>query len=166
MDTVAKEKVDAFMKSKGLRRTAQRDVIIQAALSTKEHFTAEELWEMARELDPNTSRATLYRTLALLVEGGLLREIDLGRDQKYYDPNFLDHPNHNHLICVDCGKVIEFEDSHIQVLEDCITRRMGFVPAKSSIRIEACCEQLRKTGMCPNLIEMRLGKKTGARRSA
>ena len=140
--------------------------IIKAAFSTKEHFTADQLWNMAREIDPQTSRATLYRTLALLVEGGLLREIDLGREQKYYDPNFLEHPNHNHLICVDCGKVIEFEDSHIEVLEDCITRRLGFKPTKRSIRIEACCDKLRKTGICENLLEMRLGKKNGTRRGS
>ncbi len=166
MDPFVLEKVDAFMKSKGLRRTAQRDVIIKAAFSTTEHFTAEQLWDMAREIDPQTSRATLYRTLALLVEGGLLREIDLGREQKYYDPNFLEHPNHNHLICVDCGKVIEFEDSHIEILEDCITRRLGFKPTKRSIRIEACCDKLRETGMCENLLEMRLGKKAAARRAS
>ena len=166
MDASILDKVDEFMKSKGLRRTAQRDIIIKAAFSTKEHFTAEQLWDMARELDPQTSRATLYRTLALLVEGGLLREIDLGRDQKYYDPNFLEHPNHNHLICVDCGKVIEFEDSHIEVLEDCITRRLGFKPTKRSIRIEACCDKLRETGMCDNLLEMRLGKRNGSRRTS
>ncbi|MFV1994594.1 MAG: Fur family transcriptional regulator [Verrucomicrobiales bacterium] len=157
---MALEKVDDFMKAKGLRRTAQRDVIIQAAFSTEDHFTAEELWNKAREIDPQTSRATLYRTLTILVEGGLLREIDLGRDQKVYDPNFLENPDHNHLICVDCGKVIEFEDSHIQVLEDCITRRLGFRPSKRSIRIEACCDQLRKTGLCENLLSRRLGKKS------
>lgn len=161
MEAGTLEKIDHFMKSKGLRRTAQRDVIIKAAFSTKDHFTAEQLWSMAREIDPRTSRATLYRTLALLVEGGLLCEIDLGRDQKYYDPNFIDHPNHDHLVCVDCGKVIEFEDSHIEVLEDCITRRLGFRPTKRTIRIEACCDKLRKTGMCEKLIEMRLGKKNG-----
>ena len=166
MDPAILEKVDEFMKAKGLRRTAQRDVIIKAAFSTDDHFTADQLWDLAREIDPQTSRATLYRTLSLLVEGGLLREIDLGRDQKYYDPNFLERPNHNHLICVDCGKVIEFEDSHIEVLEDCITRRLGFVPTKRSIRIEACCDKLRKTGLCDKLLEMRLGKKNGARRSS
>ena len=151
------EKIDAFLKSKGLRRTAQRDVIISAAFSTQEHFTADELLAMAKQIDPKTSRATLYRTLSLLVEGGILHELDLGRDQKVYDPNYTDHPNHNHLICVDCGKIIEFEDSHMQVLEDCLTRRLGFRPTHRSLRIEACCDQLRKTGLCENLLKARLG---------
>lgn len=142
------EKIDAFLAFKGLRRTPQRDVIIRAAFGTTDHFTAEELWDKAREIDATTSRATLYRTLSLLVESGLLREIDLGRDQKCYDPNFVDHPHHNHLICTDCQEVVEFEDPHLEVLEDCITRRLGFSPSNKGVRIEASCDALRKTGHC------------------
>ena len=148
MDSAVSEKIDAFLQLKGLRRTAQRDVIIQAAFGTEEHFTAEELWDMARKIDSSTSRATLYRTLALLVESGLLREIDLGRDQKCYDPNFIDHPHHNHLICTDCQKVVEFEDTHLEVLEDCITRRLGFSPSNKGVRIEASCDSFQQTGKC------------------
>lgn len=150
-DTVNPEalrRLDEFLASKSLRRTKPRQVIVEAAFSTDEHFTADELWERARKLDRSTSRATLYRTLSLLVESGLLREIDLGRGQTYYDPNFVDHPHHNHLICLDCHKVVEFEDQHINILEDCITRRLGFRPASKSIRIEANCEELRATGHC------------------
>ena len=165
VDSEIKERFDNYIREKGLRRTSQRDVIVEAAFSTEEHFTAEQLWDMARRIDPGTSRATLYRTLSLLVESGLLTEIDLGRDQKYYDPNFVDHPHHNHLICVDCGKVIEFEDEHIETLFDCITRRLGFRPTKKSMRIEACCDQLRKEGICENLLQMRLGK-TGIAKDA
>ena len=142
------QRIDDFLTSKGLRRTRQREVIIEAAFSTTEHFTADELWEMARKLDPTTSRATLYRTLSLLVESGLLRELDLGRGQMCYDPNFVEHPHHNHLICLDCNKVVEFEDTHMSLLEDCITRRLGFRPSNSSVRIEASCEQLRQSGVC------------------
>lgn len=152
-------RLEAFLALKGLRLTRQREVIVEAAFSTTEHFTADELWEMARKIDPSTSRATLYRTLALLTEASLLHEIDLGRDQKYYDPNFVDHPHHNHLICVDCDHVIEFEDAHLDVLEDCITKRLGFRPTQKSIRIQATCEQLRQTGTCKHLIQARLESK-------
>ena len=142
------QRFDAFIRTKGLRRTAQRAVIVEAAFSTQDHFTADELWEKARVIDPNTSRATLYRTLALLVESELLRELDLGRGRVCYDPNFLDHPDHNHLICVDCEKVVEFEDTGISVMEDCITKRLGFSPAAKAVRIEAHCEELKRKGIC------------------
>ena len=141
-------RVEEFIAAKGLRHTRQREVIIEAAFNTTDHFTAEELWERARKIDPTASRATLYRTLGLLVESGLLKEIDLGRDQTYYDPNFVDHPHHNHLICLDCHKVVEFEDVHMSLLEDCITRRLGFRPETSSVRIEASCDELRLNGIC------------------
>ena len=148
LDPELQKRIDAFLDLKGLRRTRQREVIIKAALTTKEHFTADELWEMARVLDRTTSRATVYRTLSLLVESKLLRQIDLGREQTVYDPNFNESPNHNHLICIDCQRVVEFEDQHISLLDDCITRRLGFSPASKSIRIEANCDELRKSGVC------------------
>lgn len=148
MDSKIRANLDTFLASKGLRRTKPREVIIEAAFATTEHFTAEELLEMARKLDRTVSRATVYRTLGLLVESGLLREIDLGRDQTYYDPNFLQKPEHNHLICTDCDRVVEFEDEHIALLEDCITRRLGFKPSSKSIRIEASCEELARKGTC------------------
>ena len=159
MNPEVKERLEAFLKLKGLRLTRQREVIAEAAFSTDDHFTAEDLWEMARKIDPTTSRATLYRTLALLEESALLREIDLGRDQKHYDPNFLDNPDHNHLICVDCDRVVEFADTGLSVQEDCIARRLGFTATTKSVRIEATCEALRNSGRCSNLITARLEKR-------
>jgi len=153
------EKLDAFIKKKGLRKTHQRDAIVSAIFSQDEHFTAEELFDRIKQLNLNASRATLYRTISLLTEADLLHEIDLGDDIKTYDPNFHDKPAHNHLICIDCGKVLEFEDNYIDTLNDCLTRRMGFQAVKQSIRIEASCDKLRKNGMCQNLIQARVEKK-------
>lgn len=150
MDKGVRDQVEAFLRRKGLRRTVQRDAIIEAAFGTREHFTAEDLLDMARRKERSVSRATVYRTLPLLVESGLLRELDLGRDQQYYDPNFIQHPHHNHLICLDCDRIVEFEDVHMEVLENCISKRLGFTPAVKMIRIEATCEQFRTTGTCPN----------------
>lgn len=159
MDDGAAAKLDEFIRRKGLRRTPQRDAIVRLAFAEDEHFTAEELFDRVRKHNIPASRATVYRTISLLAEARLLREIDLGGDTKTYDPNFLDKPTHNHLVCIDCGKVLEFEDSHIDLLNDCLTRRMGFRPASQTIKIEACCEQLRTKGSCPNLIQARITKK-------
>ena len=113
-----REILHAHLAGKGLRKTSQRDAIIEAAFGTNEHYTAEELLVMARGIDRSVSRATVYRTLPILVESGLLRELDLGGDTKIYDPNFLEHPTHNHLVCVDCKKIIEFEDPNMELLEN------------------------------------------------
>tara|TARA_B100000963_G_scaffold361293_1_gene395966 strand:- start:607 stop:1107 length:501 start_codon:yes stop_codon:yes gene_type:complete len=151
-----KERLNTFIRAQGLRQTPQRDAIVDVIFASDEHFTPDELWEKLRGTDARTSRATLYRTISLLMEAGLLQEIDLGDGQTTYDPNFLDKPAHNHLVCVDCGKVVEFEDDHLEVLNDCVTRRLGFRPVKQSLRIEACCDQIRSTGQCSNHIEARL----------
>ena len=165
MESTIQARLDDFIRRKGLRRTSQRDVIVRAVFSKDEHFTAEELFERVRKSDSDTSRATVYRTLGLLVEANLLREIDLGDNQTTYDPNFLDKPSHNHLVCIDCGRVVEFEDSHLDLLNDCVTRRLGFKPIRQSIKIEANCEQLRLKGRCPNLIASRLtGKRLRKKR--
>lgn len=148
MDEPVKQRIHAFLSSRGFRRTAQRDAIIDAAFSTNSHYSAEELLTMARNRDRSVSRATVYRTLPLLVESGLLRELDLGRDVKMYDPNFVNHPTHNHLICIDCDKIIEFEDPNMDLLENCITRRLGFNPVRKTLRIEARCDALRLHGKC------------------
>jgi len=159
MEPAIRERLDEFIRSRRLRRTGQRDLIIESVFSKDEHFTAEELFDRVRKVSRDISRATVYRTLALLVEADLLREIDLGENQKTYDPNFLDKPSHNHLVCIDCGRVVEFEDAHIDLLNDCVTRRLGFRPLRQSLKIEATCEQLRLNGRCPNLIASRLSGK-------
>lgn len=150
MDEGVRQRIHDYLQHKGLRKTAQREAIIEAAFNTTEHYTAEELLIMARTIEPSVSRATIYRTLPLLVECGVLKEMDFGKDYKYYDPNYIDHPGHNHLICLDCSKVVEFEDRNIDTLEDCITKRLGFSPATKFLRIEANCDELKRHGACAN----------------
>jgi len=150
MDPQIRDRIYAFLADKGLRKTAQRDAIIEAAFSTQQHYTAEDLLTMSKSIEKSVSRATVYRTLPLLVESGVLREMDFGKDQKYYDPNFNQHPQHNHLICVDCDRIVEFEDKNIETLENCITKRLGFSPASKIVRIEATCDQLKLSGVCKN----------------
>jgi Fur family ferric uptake transcriptional regulator len=148
MDPGVRQRIYDYLEAKGFRKTTQRDAIIEAAFGTNEHYTAEDLLLMAKKVDPSVSRATVYRTLPLLVESGVLREMDFGRDHKFYDPNYIDHPNHNHLICLDCGKIVEFEDIHIDTLETCISRRLGYTPQGKIVRIEAHCDEFQRTGAC------------------
>ena len=159
MPPEVRRKLDDFIRAKGLRQTPQRDAIVEVIFASDEHFTADELFERFRKAGINASRATIYRTLALLTEADLLHEIDLGDGLTTYDPNFLDRPAHNHLVCIDCGKVVEFEDEHLEVLNDCLARRLGFQPLKRSLRIEASCDKLRSQGHCSNLIQARLEQK-------
>jgi Fur family ferric uptake transcriptional regulator len=83
-----------------------------------------------------------------LVESGLLGELNLGQGRKVFDPNFIDHPHHNQLICVDCQLILEFEDLNLELLENCLAKRLGFTPSNKQVRIEARCDELRLKGAC------------------
>src|SRR5512143_115742 len=122
----AKQRFLEFLGQKNLRLTVQRQAIIETVFSTDEHFTAEQLLDWSRARDKSVSRATVYRTLPLLTESGLVREMDFGKDYKFYDPNYADHPHHNHLICQDCDKIVEFESDKLNQLENEISCRLGF----------------------------------------
>ena len=144
----AKAKFMDFLAHKRLRITAQRQAIVDTVFATEEHFTAEQLLEWSRRRDRSVSRATVYRTLPLLTESGLVREMDFGKDYKFYDPNYAEHPNHNHIICNDCERIVEFESDQIEKLESQITRRLGFSLKTQRLQITAACEEFKKLGAC------------------
>jgi len=152
MDAEKREKlsnaIHNFFVSNGLRQTSQRDAILTAIFSSEEYFSAEGLLRMVKSVCPSVSRATVYRNLALLLKSGLLHELDLRDGIQYYDPNFGEQPTHRHLMCVDCEKIIEFEDTNIELLENCISRRLGFSPTNKMLRIKAHCDELRLHGNC------------------
>jgi Fur family ferric uptake transcriptional regulator len=146
----AKGKFLRFLEGKKLRITAQRQAIIETVFSTDQHFTAEQLLDWARQRDKSVSRATVYRTLPLLTESGLVREMDFGKDYRYYDPNYADHPHHNHIICNDCEKIVEFESEKIDKLENEISQKLGFSVKSQRLQITGACEQMKKLGTCKN----------------
>lgn len=144
----AKDRFISFLGTKNLRMTAQRQAIIDAVFSTEEHFTAEQLLDWSRERDKSVSRATVYRTLPLLTESGLVREMDFGKEHKYYDPNYAEHPEHNHIICADCEKIVEFESDQLSRIEREITNKLGFAVKSQRLQITATCEELKRRGTC------------------
>src|SRR5476651_1678725 len=135
--SATKERFMNFLALKNLRITSQRQAIVDTVFSTDQHFTAEQLLEWSRRRDKSVSRATVYRTLPLLTESGLVREMDFGKDYKFYDPNYADHPNHSHIICQDCDKIVEFESEKIEKLENEITHRLGFSVKTQRLQITA-----------------------------
>src|SRR5882672_11265615 len=137
-----------FLAHKKLRITSQRQAIVETVFDTEEHFTAEQLLEWSRRRDKSVSRATVYRTLPLLTESGLVREMDFGKGHKFYDPNYAEHPRHNHIICQDCEKIVEFESSKIEKLENEISQRLGFALKANRLQITASCVELKKLGAC------------------
>ena len=102
-----------YLNSKDLKLTKEREAVLKEIFLHPGHLEAEELAHKLRKKRKRASRATIYRTLDLLVESGIVRKVDLGHGHSHYELE-LDHPHHEHMICLGCGKVIEFPDKEIE----------------------------------------------------
>ena len=74
--------------------------------------------------------------------------MDFGKDRKFYDPNYAEHPHHNHIICEDCDRIVEFDSDEIEQLEETICRRLGFLAKSHRLQVSARCEEFQKLGTC------------------
>jgi len=128
-----------FLKSEGLRFTSEREIILNEAFSIHEHFEAEDLVFSIRRHGHRVSKATVYRTLALLVQCGLLREVIFGERHSHYEHVF-GHKHHDHLICVNCGKIIEFSDETIERLQKSVCGQYRFELVRHRLEIMGTCE--------------------------
>ena len=133
-----------YLHEKGLRCTPERKLITEEAFSENTHFEAPELLTQLKKKGASVSRATVYRTLQLLVECNLLSAIKLGENHTHYEPHYGRH-HHYHLICSQCGKVIEFSSTTIQNLRDELDESFGFDISGNTIEITGvCCECKKK----------------------
>ena len=131
---------ERFLRSRTLKLTAQRRRLFERAFATHEHFSAERLYDWLREEPgPKVSRATVYRTLALLVEGGFLSALDAGQGQLVYE-HVLGHAHHDHMLCLSCGKIEEFHDGRIEELQIEACRKKGFVLVSHDLRLRGYCK--------------------------
>jgi Fur family ferric uptake transcriptional regulator len=149
--TSARQRFMDFLAHKNLRLTGQRQAIIETVFSTEQHFTADQLLEWSRRRDKSVSRATVYRTLPLLTESGLVRAMDFGKDHMIYDPNYAERPRHNHIVCLDCGKIVEFDSDRIEEVEDEIRTRLGFSVKTHRLQLTATCDEFRRLGTCSKM---------------
>jgi Fur family transcriptional regulator, ferric uptake regulator len=114
------------MVKRGLRSTDQRRLIVETFFTSPNHVSIEELLAQVRQQDPRVGYATVYRTLKLLTECGVAFERKFGDGLTRYE--LADEASHHdHLICVDCGKIIEFEEPKIEELQERIAQRYGFL---------------------------------------
>jgi Fur family ferric uptake transcriptional regulator len=130
--------VESYVRKKGLRWTAQRQLIANVALTTHSHFTAEELLELCRERDPAVSRATVYRTLAMLEEAGFVEGLDTGDGGRKFE-HVLGHAHHDHMVCTSCGRIIEFTDEQLEKRQEMAARKHGFRIDSHSLKLFGKC---------------------------
>ncbi|HRC59050.1 MAG: transcriptional repressor [Myxococcales bacterium] len=117
-----KERWAEYAKQKKLNTTAQREAIVEQFLRTQDHISIDELLARVRKRHPRVGYATVYRTLKLLVDGGLAVERQFGDGQARFE---VVGAHHDHLICTSCGLILEFEDSEIEELQEKIAARLG-----------------------------------------
>jgi Fur family transcriptional regulator, ferric uptake regulator len=137
-----------YLREGGFRVTKPREVIVRAAISFTEPFHAEDLLAKAREVDKLISLATIYRTVPMMLDSHLIREVELNREHRYYEVNREQSPAAFHIVCADCRQVIQVQDECITLRERFLANSMGFKPLKLTVRIEATCLDLREKGSC------------------
>ncbi len=130
-----------YLDLKGLRTTGQRRAIVEAFLKAKAHLSVEDLLSLVRKIDPRVGYATVYRTLKLLAESGLAHERNFDGLTRYEVAAGVHH--HDHLICVACGEITEFEESRIERLQDDVARRHGFDLVSHKHELYGRCSRCR-----------------------
>ena len=115
----------SFLATRKLRMTREREELLAAIFHAPRHFEAEDLIRTLKRRDGRVSRATVYRTLALLEECGILRKSLFGRNRHFFE-SVVGRRHHDHLVCIRTGKIIEFEDERIEALQEEICRKYGF----------------------------------------
>ena len=146
----SREKFQAYLKEQDLRVTNQRLAIFDAAFAQKEHFTAEELLDKARQIDDSVSRATVYRTLPIMTDSHLLREVDIGSGEKYYMPATTANSQVAQVVCVDCDKISEISAPFMEWYGNTVSLKLGLKPVSQRLQVTAQCIAFRSTGRCPN----------------
>lgn len=145
----SREKFQAYLTQKGLRVTNQRLAIFDAAFAQKEHFTAEQLLEHAREIDDSVSRATVYRTLPIMTESSLLREVDIGKGEKFYLPA-TGGTQVAQVVCVDCDRIFEISAPFMEWYGSTVSSKLGLKPVSQRLQVSAQCIAFHERGTCPN----------------
>lgn len=142
---VAEKTFMEFLQKKKLRRTAERFVILREIYSRKDHFDAEALYISLRNKRFLVSRATIYNTLELLHECGLVFRHHFGKKMMMFEKSF-GYKQHNHIICLDCGKIIEFTDPRIEMVADMVNNK-GYEVKNQSLTFYVRCKQ-HQQGFC------------------
>jgi Fe2+ or Zn2+ uptake regulation protein len=135
------QRLEDALRASGRRSTIQRRLILEVLAEGSVHLDASELHARVRERDPSISLATVYRTLAVLKEIGLVEEHRLGQDHGLYEA-IHDEP-HYHFTCLRCGKVIEFDTPLVERIEQELSEREGIGVARTHLLVSGYCAQCR-----------------------
>lgn len=132
-----------YLSKKGLRATRQRKLILLTFLESDKHIDVRKLYSRIREKGSSIGYATVYRTMKLLTECGIAQAHHFGDGSARYEQG-AGQNHHDHLICLNCGQIIEFENSEIEMLQDRVAGQHGFRILDHKLEIYGHCSQCRE----------------------
>ena len=125
MSSIKSQHLVEVLRKEGLRYTSQRQTVWDEIKKSEEHRDAEDIYLQLKSNNHNVSRATVYRTIDVLVKNHMVRKMDLGDGRNLFEPR-IDDEHHDHMICLDTGKIIEFFDEELEDLQDKIAEKHGY----------------------------------------
>ena len=125
MSSIKSQHLVEVLRKEGLRYTSQRQAVWDEIKKSEEHRDAEDIYLELKSNNHNVSRATVYRTIDVLVKNQMVRKMDLGDGRNLFEPR-IDDEHHDHMICLDTGKIIEFFDEELEDLQDKIAEKHGY----------------------------------------
>jgi Fur family ferric uptake transcriptional regulator len=120
-----KQILAAYLRDRGLKRSDQRDAVVDVFLRSNRHLSVDDLLRLVRRKHPEVGRTTVYRTLKLLTAAGLAQELDVGGRAHFEREHNRAH--HDHFICRSCGDIIEFANPEIERIQEEVAQQIGFV---------------------------------------
>lgn len=128
-----------YLMERGLKFTPERDAILEEVFEKHEHFDVEKLYRRLNSKGKHISRATIYRTIPILIDSGLVSKAMRFMDRIYYEHTY-GHKHHAHMICINCGKVIEFNDKRVEKIIEEITKNHDFKSTEHKFEIKGFCK--------------------------
>jgi len=135
-----------YLRDQGLPVTPQREAVADVVFSSEEHLSVDDIEQQLRESGEKIGKATIYRTLDLLVRSQLVEEHDFSEGFKRYEHRLSRQPEHEHLICQECGSVTEFQSDEVRRIQEHIAALHGFVPTRHKLEIYGLCGACREAG--------------------
>jgi len=147
--TDLRERFRRFLKENQFKQTGERYKILEEIENMDSHFEADDLVIHLRQKGKRVSRATVYRTLNLLEQCGIIRRVRFGENHNHFELA-VERSDHAHLICTYCSKVIEFDDEVLEELQHRISEKFRFKPLRRSVEIYGVCPECQKKWTVPS----------------
>jgi len=135
-----------YLRDRGLKYTEERQALLQAVMRTDEHFEAEQMFFGLRQKGSRVGKATVYRTLKLLVECGIVKEVHFSNKQVHYEHTYGQDP-HDHMVCRRCGRIVEFDAGDVVKLRTILAAQEGFHALSHRFQIMGLCQACVRS--CP-----------------